>query len=392
MVNHPADWTEKTINDMTYDVITGGTPSTANALYWDGSIPWIASAEINKKIISKPTRYITEIGLSQSAAKVVPGNTVLVALAGQGKTRGTVAYLSKEMAINQSLAALVPSENTDVWFLYYLLEANYRYLREKSSGDGGRGGLNKKLIKGLTFVVPSRIQEQALIGNTLKSIDDYIGRLLKLIEKKKGIRDGAIEELVSGKLKLDGQVCSWTETELGKVADYRKDKTVTERRQYVSTENMNQMFAGIVPYDSKEIVDGTAFSEGDTLIGNIRPYLKKVWRAEFSGSCSSDVLVLAASEKIVSEILYYYIANNRFINYVMTGGIKGIKMPRGDKKYILHYPILIPSEINKQKAIAEILFSMDKEIKDLEIEREKIIQIREGVMNDLLTGKVRLGA
>ena len=74
----------------------------------------------------------------------------------------------------------------------------------------------------------------------------------------------------------------------------------------------------------------------------------------------------------------------------MKGGVKGIKMPRGDKKYIMQYPVRLPIDLNEQQMIADALTSMDEEIKALDAEHEKMIQIREGAMDDLLTGRVRL--
>ena len=390
MVTCPKGWHEEQIVNMTTDVITGGTPSTSNSTFWDGDIPWIASAEINKKIIRKPTRYITEVGLAHSSAKMAPGNSVLVALAGQGKTRGTVAFLASEMAINQSLAALIPNAHTDKWFLYYLLEHNYTYIRELSSGDGGRGGLNKKIIKGMKFVIPDKFEEQESIGEALRTFDDYITKLDELIEKKKAIRNGALEDLVSGRIQLDGDKLEWDAIELIQAANYGKERSFAQRKNYISTENMKQNFSGIDVYEGNQMTPGIVFHKGDTLIANIRPYLKKVWYAEFDGTCSADVLVLHSSGKVDSKLLYYMIANDRFINYVMTGGTKGIKMPRGDKKIIMQYPLLCPRDKKKQSAIAEMLTQMDINIEAMKQERDKMIQIREGAMDDLLTGRVRL--
>ena len=89
---------EYSINDITCEVITGGTPSTSRREYYGGNIPWLASTEIHQKRIAKPTTYITELGLQNSSAKIAPEKSVLIALAGQGKTRGTAAYLMKPMA------------------------------------------------------------------------------------------------------------------------------------------------------------------------------------------------------------------------------------------------------------------------------------------------------
>lgn len=391
MVIYPSDWQECLIGDFIH-VGRGASPRPIEAYltsHVDG-VNWIKIGDAPRygKYITNTAEKITQSGAAHSVY-VNAGDFIL----SNSMSFGRPYILSIDGCIHDGWLRLYDyQDSVDKEFLYYVLssEETQRQYATFAAGSGVQN-LNKSVVKKVMVYFPS-IPEQKKIAKALSEMDDYIDKLAELIEKKKGIRDGVLYDLVNGKIELDGHACRWIETELGQVAAYRKERTVTERKQYISTENMNQMFAGIEPYESKEMVEGVVFCKGDTLIGNIRPYLKKVWFAEFSGSCSSDVLVLAANEKIVPEILYYYIANDQFINYVMTGGIKGIKMPRGDKKYILHYPILIPSEITDQEAIAEMLCAMDREIKDLETEREKMIQIREGAMNDLLTGKVRLDA
>lgn len=154
--------------------------------------------------------------MQNSSAKIVPEKSVLIALAGQGKTRGTAAFLQQNMAINQSLAALVVNGKADAEFLFYVMEASYDSLREVSSGDGGRGGLNKKLLKKFTVSIPSDICEQKSIAETLSCMDEHIANLTELIEKKKAIRDSALEDLVSGRTRLNGFSKRWKKTTLGK--------------------------------------------------------------------------------------------------------------------------------------------------------------------------------
>jgi len=193
---------EYSINDITCEVITGGTPSTSRREYYGGNIPWLASTEIHQKRITKPTTYITKLGLQNSSAKIAPEKSVLIALAGQGKTRGTAAYLTKPMALNQSLAALVTNEKCNSEFLYYLVENMYSSLRELSSGDGGRGGLNKKLIKGVLVKIPIDVDEQEAIANILFAMDEEIRDLETEREKIIQIREGAMDDLLTGRVRL----------------------------------------------------------------------------------------------------------------------------------------------------------------------------------------------
>ena len=130
---------------------------------------------------------------------------------------------------------------------------------------------------------------------------------------------------------------------------------------YVSTENMLQDFQGIVEAKSvPEDVNVISFSCGDILISNIRPYLKKVWRATFNGGCSSDVFVLQANDNIESDYLHYVVANDKFINFVMSGA-KGVKMPRGDKNQMKTYSLSLP-QLQEQHKIAKLLSLLDERI------------------------------
>ena len=130
---------------------------------------------------------------------------------------------------------------------------------------------------------------------------------------------------------------------------------------YVSTENMLPDYQGIVDAKSvPEDVNVISFSCGDTLISNIRPYLKKVWKATYNGGCSSDVFVLKANDNIESDYLHYVIANDKFINFVMSGA-KGVKMPRGDKNQMKTYSLSLP-QIQEQKKIGKMLSLLDERI------------------------------
>lgn len=197
-----SEWKVYDINAITHAVITGGTPSTSRHEYYGGNIPWLSSTEIHQKRITKPTTYITDLGLQNSSAKIAPERSVLIALAGQGKTRGTTAFLTKPMALNQSLVALVTNEKCHSEFLYYLIGSMYLYLCELSSGDGGRGGLNKKLVKSVEVTIPTDISEQEAIANVLTAMDEEIEALKTERDKMIQIREGAMDDLLTGRVRL----------------------------------------------------------------------------------------------------------------------------------------------------------------------------------------------
>ena len=155
----------------------------------------------------------------------------------------------------------------------------------------------------------------------------------------------------------------WKEYKLGEVAIQVRDRIETsnlDSSSYISTENMLPNKAGVTL--SSGIPSGNAikFKNGDVLISNIRPYFKKIWRADIVGGCSADVICLRASKEIEPLFLYYLLSQDLFFDYVMQGA-KGTKMPRGDKNQIMQWPIMLPS-IKEQQGISAILKSLDDKI------------------------------
>lgn len=164
-------------------------------------------------------------------------------------------------------------------------------------------------------------------------------------------------------MRRDG-VEEWKECKLSDICDYGKDRievSSLDNSNYISTENMLPNRAGITIATTLLTGEYTpSFEIDDTLVSNIRPYFKKIWKATFSGGCSADVLVFKAKENVSKEYLYYVLADDEFFKYSMATS-KGTKMPRGDKTSIMNYPIKLPPLPTQQK-IAAILSSLDDKI------------------------------
>ena len=189
------------------------------------------------------------------------------------------------------------------------------------------------------------------------------------------------------KLRFPGFEGEWENTELRNLAVYGKDKTKVAKNHFVSTENIEQNFGGIIPFeDSETMVDGTEFSKGDILIANIRPYLKKIWQSDMDGACNADVLVLKPQE-IDNVFFYFLVAQNKFIDYVM-GGVKGSKMPRGDKTHILQYNTAVPS-ILEQRQIAKFLSLLSNRIAAQKELVETLKKYKRGLLYDIFHHRKR---
>lgn len=194
------EWEIKQISEFA-DCTSGGTPVTSVAAYWGGTIRWMNSGELNQKQVTEVSGRITSAGLANSSAKLLPERSVLIGLAGQGKTRGTVAMNLVTLCTNQSIAAVLPNSGFVPEYVYFNLDSRYDELRELSSGGGGRGGLNLKLIKGLRLPFPT-VQEQAAIAAVLSDMDAEIAALEARRDKTRAIKQGMMQQLLTGRIRL----------------------------------------------------------------------------------------------------------------------------------------------------------------------------------------------
>ncbi len=208
--NRGDDWEDKNIGDIC-NLMIGGTPSSNKAEYYNnGEIKWLVSGDVNMIEIYDCKGRITELGLANSNTKFLPVNSVIIALNGQGKTRGTVAMLRTKATCNQSLVSIYPKDIEKLLpeFIFYNLKVRYQELRT-ITGDSGndRRGLNMPLIRSISIPYPKSIQDQEKLIKTFSILSDktkqletiYQQKLIELQDLKKSI----LQKAFNGNLKLD---------------------------------------------------------------------------------------------------------------------------------------------------------------------------------------------
>ena len=187
-------WEQRKVSDVA-EICTGGTPSTGIEKYWyPKEIPWLSSGEVHKKYITYTDNKISVEGMNNSSARMIPENSVLIALAGQGKTRGTVAINRIPLTTNQSIAAMAFSNEVVPEFVFCNLESRYEEIRRMSSGDGSRGGLNKQII-GETEIPYTSKEEQTIIGAYFFNLDNLITLHQRELEKLQNIKKSMLEKM-----------------------------------------------------------------------------------------------------------------------------------------------------------------------------------------------------
>lgn len=254
----------------------------------------------------------------------------------------------------------------------------------KNSRQGEKGSLSN--IKGSDIenhyaTLPTSYEEQRKISEFLDAIDDIIAKQQAEIEAWKQYKKGVAQKLFSQEVRFKADDGSdfpdWEIRVLNEICNYSTVRG--QGKNYISTENMLKDFYG-VNINSNVETKGVQYQLNDTLLSNIRPYLRKAWLADRNGVCSSDVLVLHPTN-VEPCLLYYLIANDKFIKYVMTSA-NGTKMPRGDKTSIMNYKLELPCQ-EEQRKIVECLGAIDDVIALSKAELEKWRELKKGLLQQL---------
>lgn len=162
--DNPKSYDIKKVGDFA-ECFAGATPSTKISSYWDnGNIPWMSSGEVHKARVQDTDAKITQQGYDGCSTKMVPIHSIVIALAGKGKTRGTVAINDIELCTNQSLCAIVPNEEVNYEYLFHNLRGRYKELRSMSGDVDGRGGLNLKHIQSIKVIVPPMSEQMKFVS------------------------------------------------------------------------------------------------------------------------------------------------------------------------------------------------------------------------------------
>lgn len=250
---------------------------------------------------------------------------------------------------------------------------------------------NGRVLSSIEIPIPPK-EEQIAIARALTDMEQHISDLAELIEKKKAIRDGALEDLLSGRTRLAGFTEPWREMRLDQFTDINPKTTIPDTFMYVDLESV----VGIDLISPRRENASTApsrarryASKGDVFYQTVRPYQKNNYLFDMDG----DYVFSTGYAQLRTDNDYHYlfllIRLDSFVNKVLDN-CTGTSYPAINPTRLGEIPVFVPVDRKEQKAIADVLTAMDEEIKDLEDERNKMIQIREGAMDDLLTGRVRL--
>ena len=213
---------------------------------------------------------------------------------------------------------------------------------------GVRGSLTWEDFCNLRLPIPS-IARQREIVEEYETLSRRICLNEQMIARLEETAQALYRKMFVDGVDKENLPKGWRRGRLGEVANYVDEKMSLadiDESAYIATENMLKDKKGIIISTNKpEEGRGTKFTIDDVLVSNIRPYFKKIWRATFNGVSSNDVLCFRAKNEFNASMLYYTLEQDAFFDYVMAGS-NGVKMPRGDKEWIMNYPVVIPSKVD----------------------------------------------
>ena len=401
----PRGWKVTTLGEIA-GVSAGGTPSRAVRAYWGGDIPWVTTSQVDFNTIYEAEQHISELGLQHSAAKVLPPGCVLMALYGQGKTRGKVAILGVPAATNQACAAIVAKPDVSSEYLFHFLASRYDEIRSKSN-IGNQDNLNGAIVRSIEVVLPP-LAEQQSIASALNDADELVDAFDVLIEKKRAMRLGVIQRLLSGKTRLPGFTGAWQLRRLGDVLSLLS--TANNPRADLAEEgDVIYIHYGDVHAHMSPLLDCTSTAlpridrgkvdripwmrDGDLLLVDASEDLEGVGKSveiqNLRGNeavaglhtilCRGDDARWAPGFK---AYLQFMPELRKALDRLATGtSVYGIS-----KRHLSDIEVALPA-VDEQAAIAAALSDIEREIATLADRRRKVADIKLGMQSELLAGR-----
>lgn len=328
----------------------------------------------------------------------------------QGALCGNVTFVSGRFYASEHAIVVTPKKETDIKFMSYVL---YDMNLNQYSESSAQPGLSVKKLLELEYPIPKNKEEQAAIAEALSNIDSLISALQKLIEKKKAIKQGTMQELLTGKKRLPGFSVEWSQAPFGDLFDFLPTNAFT-RDQMTDTGTIQNVHYGDiltkygacldmantdVPYlletvSVRKYSESSYVREGDVIIADTAEDSavgKCVELVNVHGKVLSGQHTMLCRPKVTfaPKFLGYYMNAGCFHNQMLPF-ITGIKVSSISKANISTLVLKYPTLVEEQQAIAQVFSDMDDEIAQLEKKLAKYQQIKQGMMQELLTGRIRL--
>ena len=395
----PEEW-EPTLLDSIAKRGSGHTPSKSFPEYWNGEVKWISlqdSHRLDNGVLFDTEVSISEKGLANSSAKLHPSGTVVLSRdAGVGKS----AIMGCDMAVSQHFMAWIAGNELDNFYLYYWLQITKPEFERIAIGNTIKT-IGLPYFKALKVPLPPTKAEQEAIAEALSDADALIESLEQLIAKKRQIKQGAMQELLTGKRHLPGFSGAWAQAFLGDVAEFFKGRGLPKSAISPSGADICIHYGELFThYDHtiKEILSRTdAAADAFRSLANdvLMPTSDVTPKGLAKASCVLQDGIVLGGDILVIRTEMGRVNGSFLACLIRFEQERVLRLVTGSTVYHLYasdmknFELRLP-ELDEQAAITTIISDMDAEIDALETKLSKAKQVKQGMMQELLTGHIRL--
>lgn len=402
----PEDWAVKQIQEVCGFIV----PGRNKPRIFDGTIPWITTPDLDDGravFESRSQLRITANEAKSVGSKIVPKGSVVMSCVGE---LGIVALAGCNIVLNQQLHAFLPSATINGRFLAHAIKTQNEYIYSVATKTA-LPYLNKDNCNSIPIPVPP-LAEQEAIADALSDTDALIESLEQLITKKRHLKQGAMQELLTGKKRLPGFSGEWEERTFDDIFNYhstatnsRSDLTAEGDIYYIHYGDIHTKFHSHLDFSHTKppmierqlCKNATLLQNGDWVMSDASEDYDGVGKSiEISGMCSDIKAVAGLHTFLLREKTPTFapgfkghLGNLHSLHQEFLRVATGLKV-FGVSKTALKTLSLPVSPIPEQSAIANILSEMDAEITTLETKLDKTRQLKQGMMHNLLTGRIRL--
>ncbi len=381
-------WGTKRIEEICSKVVSGGTPKSTNpAFYYPEEVPWLKTGEVNYCRIYNTETYISKEGLTRSSAKIIPENSVIVAMYGQGDTAGRVAINKIPLCTNQACCNLIINHDiADYEYVYFVLSALYDKLVSLKNG-GAQPNLNVGIIKSIEIPFPD-LETQHRIASILAAYDDLVEnnqRQIRLLEEaaqrlyKEWFVDLRFPGYENVKI-VNGVPEGWKKGVLGDIALFKRGKTITK----------SQVCKGKVPVVAGGLEPAYYHNKANT-VAPVITVSGSGANAGFSRLYNIDVFASDCSfvDSEITPYVYFVYCFLKDIKEHIQSLQKGAAQPHVYAKDINALKLIIPTEL-KLKNYCELIKPFFEKIKTLQKQIEISLQARERLLPKLMSGELEV--
>jgi type I restriction enzyme S subunit len=401
----PNDWYCAQVGQLA-TTSSGTTPSRSSydRYFKNGSINWVKTLDLNNGIISITDEKVTAEALDETSLSVFPIDTVLVAMYGGFMQIGRTGILAIPACVNQALTAIKCNKShLNPAYLLWVLNHRVEYWKSVASSSRKDPNITSKEIREFPLPLPPTLREQEAIAGALSDADAWIESLEQLIAKKRQIKQGAMQELLTGKRRLPGFSGKWETKRLGDIGSFLKGSGVRKNEAnsgdipcvrygeiYTHHNDYIRRFNSSI---SRAVAEtATRLNYGDLLFagsGETKAEIGKcvAYSQDTEAYAGGDIVILRSSK--IDPVFMGYYCNTRSIAEQKAARGQGDAVVHISSSALAGVQICVP-DLHEQAAIATLLSEMDTEIESLESKLAKAREIKQGMMQELLTGRIRL--